>query len=84
MKKNSSVVAVVGNYKFLKKHLNKFIKELTVNGCYTGEVLVLTSYLTPTFLIDTFKIYENFTIIRFPNISFSKRLKKIFKFKTSK
>ena len=43
MKKNSSVVAVVGNYKFLKKHLNKFIKELTINGCYSGEVLVLTS-----------------------------------------
>ena len=65
MKKNSSVVAVVGNYKFLKKHLNKFIKELTINGCYSGEVLVLTSYLTPTFLLNSFKIYENLTIIRF-------------------
>ena len=61
MKKNSSVVAVVGNYKFLKKHLNKFVKELTINGCYSGEVLVLTSYLTPTFLLNSFKIYENLT-----------------------
>ena len=76
MDEKSSVVAVVGNYKFLKKHLNKFIKELTVNGCYDGEVLVLTSYLTPTFLLDSFRKYENLTIIRFPNISFSKKIKK--------
>tara|TARA_B100001250_G_C19637988_1_gene716893 strand:+ start:181 stop:966 length:786 start_codon:yes stop_codon:yes gene_type:complete len=76
MKQSSSVVAVVGNYKFLKKYLHKFISELTVNGCYDGEVLVLTSYFTPTFLIDSFKKYQNLTIIRFPNISFSQKVKK--------
>ena len=40
MKQSSSVVAVVGDYKYLRKYLKKFINELTVNGCYDGEVLV--------------------------------------------
>ena len=43
MKENKKAVAVVGNFKFLRKHANTFISNLRNQGRYQGELLILTS-----------------------------------------
>ena len=55
MKENKKAVAVVGNFKFLMKHANTFISNLRNQGKYQGELLILTSFFTPTFLIKILK-----------------------------
>lgn len=68
---NSTVVAVVANYKYLRKYFNNFISQIRVNGKYSGEVLIITSYFTPTFLISKIRKDVNVKIVRFKNVNFS-------------
>jgi len=68
---NSTVVVVVANYKYLRKYFNNFISQLRVNGKYSGEVLIITSYFTPTFLIPKIGNDSNVKVVRFKNINFS-------------
>ena len=68
---NTTVVAVVANYKYLRKYFNNFISQLRVNGKYSGEVLIITSYFTPTFLISKIRKDVNVKIVRFKNVNFS-------------
>jgi len=49
--KDKIAVCVVGDFKFLYKYFNRFIDELRINGNYQGEVLILTDYFTPTFIL---------------------------------
>ena len=51
MLNNKVAVAVVGNFKYLNKYFPIFFKNLSEKGKYTGDVIVLTSIYTPTFLI---------------------------------
>ena len=78
MKENKKAVAVVGNFKFLRSHANTFISNLRNQGKYQGELLILTSLLTPTFLIKNIKKDINTTVIRLPKIKFDKKTKKRF------
>lgn len=78
MKENKNVIAVVGNFKFLRNHVNQFISNLRNQGKYQGELLILTSLFTPTFLIKNIKKDINLTVIRLPKIKFDKKTKKRF------
>ena len=51
MKTSEIAVCVVGDYKFLRKYLDNFVDQVRDKGNYKGEILVLTSKFTPTFLI---------------------------------
>ena len=68
---NSTVVAVLANNKYLRKYFNNFISQLRVNGKYNGEVLIITSYFTPTFLIQNIRKDKKVRVVRFKNINFS-------------
>ena len=78
MNKNKTAVAVVANFKFLRKHANIFISNLRNQGEYQGELLILTTLITPTFLIKIIKKDTNVTVIRLPKIKFDKKTKKRF------
>ena len=47
---SENAVAVVGDFKFLYKYFSKFLNNLTVNGKYSGDLLVITSRFNPTFM----------------------------------
>ncbi len=49
------VIAVVSDFKFLNRNFNNLYHQLRVNGKYDGEILVITSLFTPTFLIKSIK-----------------------------
>lgn len=68
---NSTVVAVVANYKYLRKYFNNFISQLRINGNYSEDVLIITSYFTPTFLIPMIRRDKKVKVVRYKNINFS-------------
>lgn len=76
---NSTVVAVVANYKYLKKYFYNFITQLRINGKYSGDVLVITSFYTPTFLIRSLNKDKKVKVKRFKNIKFNSKTKKYLK-----
>ena len=74
MNKNKTAVAVVANFKFLYKYFDSFLMGLKNNGKYYGDVVVVTSLFTPTFLIKTFKKKKlKIHVIRFKKIRFNKK-----------
>jgi len=73
---NNIAVAVVGDFKFLYKYFNNFYSNLRVNGKYKGDLLILTNYFNPTFLLTFSKNYKNIHILRFKKIKFSKSTSK--------
>jgi len=71
MQKNLAVT-VVGDFKFLLKYFNKFYKNLISEGSYKGDIVVLTHYLVPTFLISNILKNKNVYVMRFKKVRFSR------------
>lgn len=70
-KKNKTAVCVVGDYKFLKKHLSNFVSQVRNQGRYKGDIIILTSHYTPIFLLKL-KDRSNLKFIKFNKITFDK------------
>ena len=73
---SENAVAVVGNFKFLYKYFSKFLNNLTVNGKYSGDLLVITSRFNPTFLISDIRKNKNIRVIRLKSIRFPRKVRK--------
>lgn len=73
---NEYAVAVVGNFKFLYKYFPKFLNNLITNGKYSGDLIILTSRFSPTFLISDIRKNKNVKILRFKGIRFPRKVKK--------
>ena len=71
-------VCVVGNFKFLRRHLNKFILQVRENGCYEGDIVVLTSKYTPSIFLKI-KNKANLKFLRFKKIDFDNTTNNILK-----
>ena len=69
MKKNLAI-CVVGDFKFLYKYFSIFKKKLKLSGKYKGDIVILTSIFTPTFLIPS-TYGRHIHILRFSKIKFS-------------
>ena len=52
-----------------------FIKNLKNNGKYDGEIVILTSLFSPTFLIKTIRSNKKVSVLRNKKIKFSKKTK---------
>ncbi len=77
MKKNNKLaIAVVGDFKYLRKHLLSFVNEVRKIGKYKGEIIVITSFFTPTIFFQFFLRDRNIKIYRFRKIKFSKNTNK--------
>lgn len=68
----NNCVAVVGNFIYLYKYFPTFYQNLIKNGNYKGEVIILTSILSPTFLISEIRNNNKITVLRFKKIKFSR------------
>ena len=68
-------VAVVSNFKFLSNNFDNLYHQIRTIGKYQGEILIITSKLTPTFLIKSIRKKNNVKIIRFKKINFDKNQK---------
>ncbi len=67
------VIAVVSDFKFLNKNFNNLFYQLRGNGKYSGELLIITSKLTPTFLIRSIRKKHNVKVLRFKKIKFDRK-----------
>ena len=77
MKKNNKLaIAVVGDFKYLRKHLLSFVSEVRNIGKYKGDIIVITSFFTPIIFFQFFLRDRNIKIFRFRKIKFSKNTNK--------
>ncbi len=74
---NDLVVCFVGNFKYLRKNFKSISNELAKNGKYKGDILLITSIFTPTFLIRSIRKEKKLHIFRFKKINFTKKTKEI-------
>ena len=70
-REDRTAVCIVGNYKFLKKHLNNFVLQVRNQGKYKGDIIILTSPYTPIFLLKL-KDRSNLKFLKFNKITFDK------------
>lgn len=69
---DNTCIAVVGDFKFLYKYFPKFYLNLRSKGEYSGQIVVITSLITPTFLIKFINKKNKVTVLRFKKLKFSK------------
>tara|TARA_B100001057_G_scaffold498086_1_gene604050 strand:- start:232 stop:1035 length:804 start_codon:yes stop_codon:yes gene_type:complete len=74
---NDLVICFVGNFKYLRRNFKNISYELSENAKYTGDILLITSIFTPTFLIKSIRKEKKLHIFRFQKINFTKETKKI-------
>jgi len=71
--KNQIAVCVVANFKYLYKNFPRIYTQLRTNGKYSGEILVITNILCPTFLIKYLKKNNKVSVLRFKKIVFDSK-----------
>ena len=76
---SSTAVAVVADFKYLKRYLQRFLNELRGLGQYEGELIIITSLFTPVFLLPPIWKDKNITIVRQKKIKFDKFTRNILK-----
>ena len=68
--KSTPVVCFVANFKYLYKHFPRIYQQLRVNGNYENQILIITTLLSPTFLIKYINKKNKIKILRFKKIKF--------------
>ncbi len=71
-KKENLAVCVVGDFQFLRKYFKKFVNNVREEGQYEGDVVVITSKLTPVFLFRLLN-FKNIYFLKFKKIKFDKK-----------
>ena len=66
----NNVVCFVADFRYLIKNFSRIYKELREIGKYQGDILIITSLLTPTFLIKEIRKKNNVKIFRFRKVRF--------------
>ena len=74
---NDLAVAIVGDFKYLRRHLNNFINKIRQVGNYSGEIIILTSYLVPTIFFESVRKDKKIKILRFKKARFNKNTNKL-------
>ncbi len=75
-KSNKLAIAVVGDFRYLRKYLFSFVNQVRKIGKYKDEIIVITSLFTPTIFFKLFLRDKNIKIYRFRKIKFSKSTNK--------
>ena len=70
---DKTAICVVGNFKFLRKYLKNFLYELRIKGKFDGNVVIITSYLTPVMIFKLFIRDNNLVFLKKKKIKFSKK-----------
>jgi len=70
-----SAICFVADFKYLFKYFDIIYQELKNNGKYDGEIVILTSLFSPTFLIKSIRSNKKVLVLRNKKIKFSKKTK---------
>lgn len=65
-------VCVVADFKFLFKYFNSFKDSLRNNGKYKGDIVIITSIFSPTFIFWKILFDRKVHVVRLKKIKFSK------------
>ena len=70
-----SAICFVADFNYLFKYFDNIHQELKNNGKYNGEIVILTSLFSPTFLIKSIRKNRKISVLRYKKIKFSKNTK---------
>jgi hypothetical protein len=80
MRDNSNLaICVVADFRYLYKNFSRIYEQLRTNGKYSGDILVITSILCPSFLIKAISQKNRITVFRFKKLKFNTNTEKILK-----
>lgn len=65
-------VCVVADFKYLYKNFNRLYKQIRNNGNYSGDILVITGFLTCKYFIKSLRKSNNVYVYKFKKIKFNK------------
>jgi hypothetical protein len=68
--KKDIAIAVTGNFKYLYKYFNNIYSDIRKKGMYSGDILIITTLMCPTFLIKSISKKNNVIVLRFHKIKF--------------
>lgn len=66
-------IALVGDFKYLRKYFNNLYSQIRNIGNYDGEIVVITTKFCPTYLVYNLRKKNNIKILRFSRVKFDKK-----------
>lgn len=70
-------IALVGNFKFLRKNFSRIFYEIRNIGNFKGPIVLITTRFCPTFLIKFLNKKNDIYVLRFKKIKFNKKTRVI-------
>ena len=67
-------IAIVSNFKFLRKHFKRLFFEIRNVGKFDGTIVLITTLFCPTFLLPIISRKNKVKVLRFKRIKFSKKV----------
>lgn len=77
IQKDSIAICVVADFKYLKKNFSRLLKQIRYIGKFDGEIILITSLLSPTFLLKNINKKNKIKVLRFRKIKFDLETNKI-------
>lgn len=68
---SKTAICLVANFKYLYKNFPRMYFQLREIGKYSGEIIIITSFLCPTIFIKFLRKKNNITVLRFKKIKFN-------------
>lgn len=76
---SQTAVCFVSDFKYLYKNFYRIHDQLRTKGKYKGDIVVITSFLSPTFLIKDIRKDNRVSVLRFKRIKFDRKTDKSLK-----
>ena len=76
---NSTAIALVANFKFLKNNFDRIYTQIREVGMYKGDIILITTYFCPTFFFKSIRNDNQVKVIRFNKIRFNNKTESILK-----
>jgi len=76
---SNTAVCFVADFKYLYKNFSRIYNQLRTNGNYQDEIVIITNFFSPTFLIKDIRKKNGVVVLRFKKIKYDKKTEKSLK-----
>ena len=76
---SNTAVCFVADFKYLHKNFARIYNQLRTNGKYRDDIVIITNYFSPTFLIKDIRKKNGVNVLRFKKIKYDKKTEKSLK-----
>ena len=76
---SNTAVCFVADFKYLYKNFSRIYNQLRTNGKYRDDIVIITNFFSPTFLINDIRKKNGVSVLRFKKIKYDKKTEKSLK-----